>query len=121
MKVELRTSWSYPLVLVGVLSIAPAPAAAATPEVEAAIKIIEKIPADTAKFATYCDILGQMANLPDDDAAKYESFQGQLEAVIDSYGKEVSDAWDTLSEIDAESADGKAVSTAFEAMEGKCP
>jgi hypothetical protein len=121
MKIKLRPSWSYPLVLIGIVSIAPAPAAAASPEVEAAIKTLQKIPADTAKFETYCNILGEMASVPDDDAAKYEPLETQLDAAIEAYGADVAAAWDTVSEIDPETDDGKAVSAAFDSMEGKCP
>ena len=121
MKVKLRPSWSYSLVLIGIISIAPAPAVAASPEVEAAIKTLGKIPTDTAKFATYCKVLGEMASVSDDDAAKYEPLESQLEAAIKAYGTDVAAAWDTVSELDPETADGKAVSAAFDSMEGKCP
>jgi len=121
MSLKLRTSWSYPLVLLSAIAIVAGPATAASPEIQAAIKTLEKIPADTAKFASYCDLLGQMSSMPDDDVAKYEALESQLDAVIDSYGADVAGAWDTVSEVDPETDDGKAVTAAFEAMEGKCP
>ena len=121
MALKLRTSWSYPLVILGILAIAPGPARAASPAIEAAIKTLEKIPADSTKFETYCNLLGQMESVPDDDAAKNEALKHQLDAVIDSYGTEVSAAWDTVSGIEPETEDGKAVASAFEAIEGKCP
>jgi hypothetical protein len=121
MTLKLHTSWSYLLILIGIVAIAPGPAQAASPAVESAIRTLEKIPADTAKFETYCDLLGQMSSLPDDDATKYEALESQLDAVIDSYGTDVSAAWDTVSEIDSETEDGKAVAAAFDAIEGKCP
>jgi hypothetical protein len=118
---KLLTSLSFPLVIISIVAFGHGPATAATPPVEAAIRTLEKIPADTAKFETYCNLLGQMENMPDDDAAKYEALESQLDAVIDSYGTDVSEAWDTVSEIDPETEDGKAVAAAFDAMEGKCP
>lgn len=121
MTLKLRTSWSYPLVILGTLAIAPGPATAASPAIEAAIKSLEKISADTTKFETYCNLLGQMESVPDDDAAKNEALKNQLDAVVDSYGTEVSAAWDTVSEIDPDTEDGKAVTAAFDAIEGKCP
>lgn len=121
MTLKLRTSWSYPLIIIGIVAVAPVSATAASPAVDAAIATLEKIPAATAKFETYCNLLGQMESMPDEDAAKYEALERQLDAVIDSYGTDVSAAWDTVSEIDPETEDGKAVAAAFEAIEGKCP
>lgn len=114
-------SWSTLLAVLSVVAIAPGVATAASPPVEAAIKTLDKVPADAAKFATYCNLLGDMESVPDADAAKYEALESQLDAVIDSYGADVVEAWDTLSEIDPETDDGKAVVAAFEAIEGKCP
>lgn len=121
MTIRRHASWSLPLILLSVLVIGPGPAAAASPETQAAIKALEKIPADSAKFATYCNLLGEMSSLPDDDSAKYEALEDQLDKVIVSYGADVSGAWDTLSEVDPDSDDGKAVAAAFESMEEKCP
>lgn len=114
-------SWSTLLAVLSVVVIAPCAATAASPPVEAAIKTLDKIPADTAKFEAYCNLLGDMESVPDTDAAKYEALESQLDAVIDSYGADVAEAWDTLSEVDPETDDGKAVAAAFEALEGKCP
>jgi hypothetical protein len=114
-------SWSTLLALLSVIVIAPGDVTAASPPVEAAIKTLDKISADTAKFTSYCNLLGDLESVPDTDAAKYEALEGQLDAVIDSYGAEVVQAWDTLSEVDPETDDGKAIAAAFEVLEGKCP
>ena len=118
---KLRTAWSYPLLLIGIEAITAGPATAASPAIEAAIRTLEKIPADTAKFETYCNLLGQMVSAPDDDSAKNEVLKHQLDAVIDSYGAEVSAAWDTVSAIEPGSEDDKVVTAAFDALEAKCP
>jgi hypothetical protein len=114
-------AWCLPLILLPAVAIGPGPVAAASPQIQAAVTALEKIPADTAKFTTYCNLLGEMASLPDDDSAKYEALEAQLDKIIESYGQEVADAWDTLSEVDPDSEDGKAAAAAFEAMEAKCP
>jgi hypothetical protein len=118
---KLPTCCRYLLVTIGIVAIAPGAPKAASPAVASAIMTLEKIPADSAKFETYCKLLGHMESMPDDDAAKYEALERQLDAVIDSYGTDVSAAWDTVSEIDPETEDGKAVAAAFDAIEGKCP
>jgi hypothetical protein len=114
-------AWYLPLILLPVIAIGPGPVAAASPEIQAAVTALGKIPADTAKFTTYCNLLGEMASMPDDDSAKYEALEKRLDEIIDSYGPEVAGAWDTLSEVDPDSEDGKAAAAAFEAMEAKCP
>jgi hypothetical protein len=121
MTLKPLASWGTLLTVLSVVVIAPGTATAASPPVEAAIKTLDKIPADAAKFTSYCNLLGDMESVPDTDAAKYEAIESQLDAVIDSYGADVVEAWDTLSEIDPETDDGKAVAAAFEAIEGKCP
>ena len=47
--------------------------------------------------------------------------QTGFDKIIESYGEDVSNAWDDLSEVDPASDDGKAAAAAFEAMEAKCP
>ncbi len=111
----------FALILLPVIAIGSGPAAAASAEVQSAITALEKIPADATKFGTYCNLLGEMSTLPDDDSAKYEALEKQLDEIITSYGQEVADAWDTLSEVDPDTDDGKAAAAAFETMEAKCP
>jgi len=114
-------TWCLPLILLPVIAIGSGPVVAASPEIQAAVTALEKIPADTTKFTAYCNLLGEMASMPDDDSAKYEALEKRLDEIIDSYGQEVSDAWDTLSEVDPDSEDGKSAAAAFETMEAKCP
>jgi len=114
-------SWSTLLVLLSVLVIAPGTARAASPPVEAAIKTLVKIPADTAKFTAYCTLLGEMESVPETDAAKYEALEDQLDAVIETYGADVLKAWNVLSEAEPDTDDGKAIAAAFEEIEAKCP
>ncbi len=112
---------SYLLACLSLIAIAPGGATAASPQIEAAIKTLAKIPADAAKFETYCNLLGEMEGVPETDTAKSEALEGQLDDVIESYGADVVQAWDLASETDPDTDDGKAVAAAFEAMEDKCP
>ncbi len=121
MNFKRHAPWALALTLLPVIAIGSSPAAAASAEVQSAIAALEKIPADADKFATYCNLLGEMSTLPDDDSAKYEALEKQLDEIIAAYGQEVSDAWDTLSEVDPDTDDGKAAAAAFETMEAKCP
>lgn len=121
MTLKSFASWSPLLVCLSAIVVAPVGATAASPQIEAAVKTLAKIPADAAKFETYCNLLGEMESVPETDTAKSEELDEKLEDIIESYGADVVQAWDLVSETDPETDDGKAVAAAFEAMEDKCP
>jgi len=121
MNLKPSISQSILLLLLSLVVVAPGQASAASPQVEAAIKALARLPADTAKFANYCKVLGELEVVPDTDAAKIEALEGQLEDAIESYGPDVVQAWALAAETDPDTDDGKAFAVAFEAMEGKCP
>src|SRR5262245_7791572 len=62
------------------------PAFAVSPKVQAAIKSLEKIEADGAKFQAFCKLLRDMENVPERDVAKAEALDVQLEALLGSIG-----------------------------------
>ena len=111
----------------GVLALAVAgllaagPAFSASPPVEAAIKSLEKIQADAGKFQSYCNLLGEMQNVPETDMAKADALEGQLEDLVESIGADVAQAWELAAATPTESEDGKAFAAAFDALETKCP
>ena len=97
------------------------PILAASPKVEAAIKSLSKIEADGAKFQSFCKIIKDLDDVPEQDTAKAESLETQLENLLKSIGFDVVQAWDLGSDLDAQSDDGKAFEAAVEALEAKCP
>lgn len=121
MNLKALTSWSYLLALLSIVTLAPATAIAASPVVETAIKALGLIPADATKFESYCKVLGEMSSVPDGDEAKYDALEDQLEQIIESYGPELTKAWDVIEDIDPDTDDGKAISAAFDAIDAKCP
>ncbi len=120
MKLAPFASFARPLALLAALAIGPGGALAASPDVAAAIKTLEAIPADTEKFAAYCNVLGEMEAASDDEAT-YDALEDKLDAAVDAFGPEVAAAWEKISQVDSETDDGKAVTAAFETIEGKCP
>jgi len=98
-----------------------APGSAASPQIELAIKTLAKIEGDPAKFQTFCRISKELAAVGDQDNAKSEALERELEALLESYGRDVVDAWDLGEELDPQSEDGKAFEAAVDALEDKCP
>ena len=97
------------------------PAFAVDPKVQIAIKSLEKIEADRAKFQAFCKLLRDIEDVPERDVAKAEALDVQLEALLRSIGFDVLQAWDLGSDLDPQSEDGQAFEAAIEALEKKCP
>jgi hypothetical protein len=102
-------------------SLAAAPALAASQNVEAAIKSLAKIEADATKFKAFCKLIKDLDDVPDQDTAKAEALEGQLENLLKSIGFDVLQAWDLGADLDPASEDGKAFEAAIDALEDRCP
>lgn len=101
--------------------VAPGPAHAVSPKVQAAIKSLEKIEADGPKFQSFCKLLRDIDDVPEQDEAKVEALETQLDSLLRSIGLDVLHAWDLGSDLDPQSEDGQAFEAAVEALEEKCP
>jgi hypothetical protein len=101
--------------------LAPGPAHAVSSKVQAAIKSLEKIEADGPKFQSFCKLLRDIDDVPEQDEAKAEALEGQLDDLLKSIGLDVLHAWDLGNDLDPQSEDGKAFETAVETLEEKCP
>jgi hypothetical protein len=101
--------------------LAPGPAHAVSPKVQSAIKSLEKIEADGPKFQSFCKLLRDIDDLPEQDEAKVEALELQLDSLLRSIGLDVLQAWDLGSDLDPLSEDGQAFEAAVEALEEKCP
>jgi hypothetical protein len=107
------------LAVAGILAAGPVIAASAN--VEAAVKSLAKIEADAGKFQAYCKLIQDMDDVPEQDTAKADALETQLQTLIDSMGSDVAQAWDLAADTDPQSEDGKAFEAAFAALEDKCP
>ena len=96
-------------------------AQAASPKVQAAIKSLEKIEADGAKFQSFCKLLRDLDDVPEQEAEKAEAIDVQLENLLRSIGFDVLQAWDLGADLDPQSEDGQAFEAAMQALEDKCP
>jgi hypothetical protein len=96
-------------------------AQAASPKVQAAIKSLEKIEADGAKFQSFCKLLRDLDDVPEQEAEKAEALDVQLENLLRSIGFDVLQAWDLGADLDPQSEDGEAFEAAMQALQDKCP
>jgi hypothetical protein len=105
------------LVVAAVAVCLAAPAFAAAPKVEAAIKTFKAVAGDPNKLKTFCamskvmDSMGEKA-----DAAKEKEIDGYMKQL----GADFEAAWTAGDGIDENSADGKALNAALDDLSGKC-
>ena len=99
----------------------PGPAHAVSPKVQGAIKSLEKIEAYGPKFQSFCKLLRDIDDVPEQEEAKAEALEVQLDSLLRSIGLDVLNAWDMGSDLDPQSEDGQAFEAAVEALEEKCP
>jgi len=108
-------------VLAAICNAGRGTAFAVSPKVQAAIKSLEKIQADGAKFQAFCKLLRDIEDVPERDVAKAEALDVQLEALLRSLGFDVLQVWDLGNDLDPRSEDGHSFEAALEALEKKCP
>ena len=97
--------------------LAAAPAFAASPKVDAAIKTFKAVSADPAKLKTFCDMSKVMDAMGEkQDAAAEAKIQGFMKQL----GTEFETAWNVGNDVNENSADGKAFNGALDDLSGKC-
>jgi hypothetical protein len=106
------------LVAVLALGLLAAPAFAANPKVEAAIKTFKAIGANPAKLRTYCAMAKVIERMgeKEDQAAEAE-----MDRHLQELGPDFQTAWDAAEGVDENSADGKVYFAAMDELEEKCP
>jgi hypothetical protein len=121
MKRMMQASLASGLLILATAALTLGPVYAASPKVESAIKSLDKIEADGAKFQAFCKLLRDIDDVPEQDEAKVEALEVELDNLLKSIGLDVLRAWDLGSDLDPQSEDGKAFEAAVEALEDKCP
>lgn len=91
---------------------------AADAKIEAAVKTLNAVAADSSKLATYCEMSKEMA-------ASGEKPTPASEAKIDGFAKklgpEFESAWNAGEGLAENSADAKSLSAALDNLDQKCP
>jgi len=97
--------------------LAAAPAFAASPKVEAAVKTFKAVSVDSGKLKTFCDMTKVMDAMGEkQDAAAEAKIQGFMKQL----GADFESAWNVGDDLDENSADGKVLNAALDDLAGKC-
>ena len=106
------------LIAVLALGLATAPALAASPKIEAAVKTFKAVAANPAKLRTYCAMAKVMERMgeKEDKAAEAE-----IDRYLQQLGPDFQTAWDAAEGVDENSPDGKVYFAAMDELEEKCP
>ena len=106
------------LIAVLALGLATAPALAADPKIEAAVKTFKAVAANPAKLRTYCAMAKVMERMgeKEDKAAEAE-----MDRYLQQLGPDFQTAWDAAEGVDENSPDGKIFYAAMDELEEKCP
>lgn len=100
------------------LGLVAAPAFAANPKIEAAVKTFKAVAANPAQLRTYCALSKVIERMgeKEDKAAEAE-----LDRYLQQLGPEFQTAWDAAEGVDENSPDGKLYYAAMDELEDKCP
>jgi hypothetical protein len=98
---------------------------AASPQVDAAIKVIQAAGADTAKMEVFCDLIDLLDDAEDKAspaAADKEdpALEKQEDIHLTQLGSNFEAAWDVGGDLDEKSADGKEYNAAVDELAEKC-
>src|SRR5215831_5754820 len=110
-----------PLSLVAALALAPLamPALAASPKVEAAIKTIRAVAADSNQLKTFCAML-EMEKVGEGDWKNDPKIQAAIDGYIKRLGTEFQSAWEVVESIDENSPDGQAIDAVLDELDDRC-
>jgi hypothetical protein len=100
------------------LFLVTTPALAASPQVEAAVKVFQAVGADANRLKTFCEM-----NQIDEKMGEKEdpALKAQIDKLLDQLGADFKDAWKAVEDIDENSPDGKVLKAALDQLEDKCP
>jgi hypothetical protein len=100
------------------VTLGACPCIAAGPKIDEVIKTFNAVSADTAKLKIFCDMTKAMDAMGDkQDSADEAKIQGYVKRL----GTEFETAWNAISDVDAETPDGRAITAALDDVAGKCP
>jgi hypothetical protein len=95
------------------LFLVTTPAIAASPQVEAAVKVFQAVGTDANRLKTFCEMMKIDEKRGEKDA--------QMDKLLDQLGADFKAAWNAAEDIDDKSPDGKLLNAALDQLEDKCP
>jgi len=100
------------------LCLVAAPALAASPKIESAIRVYKAVAANPQKLRTFCEMSKAIEKMGDKEDAALEA---QIDRLISQLGQDFQTAWEAGDGVDENSPDGKALYAAIDELEDKCP
>lgn len=107
-----------PLIVCVLVCFAAVAASAADPKVDSAIGVFKALESDPGKLKIYCEMDDVVEAQGDKEDAAADA---KIDGYIDQLGPDFEAAWETSEETDENSADGKLLSAAVDALGDKCP
>ena len=97
--------------------LAAAPAFAASPKIDAAVKTFKAISADSAKLKTFCEMSKAMDAMGEKQDPVAEA---KIDGLMKQLGADFETAWNAAEGLNETSADGKAYNGALDDLSNKC-
>lgn len=91
---------------------------AADPKIDAAVKTLNAVAADSAKLATYCEMSKEMAASGEKPTPASEA---KIDGLIKKLGPDFESAWNVGEGLPENSPDAKALGAALDGLDQKCP
>jgi hypothetical protein len=105
------------ILVAATVCLAVAPALAASPKVDAAVKAFKSVSADPAKQKIFCDMSKAMDAAGDKPSPAADA---KINGLMKQLGSDFETAWGLAEGLDEKSADGKAYNNALDELAGKC-
>ena len=97
------------------------PAFAASPAVESAIKAFDSVASNPDKLKIYCEMSKTMEDEDDEeDESKIDAIDKKMEGYMKALGSDFENAFEVGTDLDTDSADGKAFDSALDNLDDKC-
>ena len=94
------------------------PAFAASPKVDAAIKVFQSTLADANRLKTFCQIVQVEEKIGEKEDTALDT---QVDKLLDQMGSQFKAAWESVEDVDEASPDGVALAAALDQLSDKCP
>jgi len=94
------------------------PAFAASPRVDAAVTVFQAVGTHANRLKTFCEMMQIDERMGEKEAP---ALKAQIDKLLDQLGADFKDAWNVVEDIDENSPDGKALNSALDQLENKCP
>jgi hypothetical protein len=100
------------------LLVVTTPALGANPRVDAAVTVFQAVGTDANRLKTFCEMMKIDEKVGE---KKAPALRAQIDKLLDQLGADFKDAWNAVEDIDENSSDGKALNSALDQLENKCP